>query len=286
MEILSVILTVLEIIGIVLLVIIGVLIFIILFLLFGGIRYNINAEKKEDISIDVKVSFVGILKFVFLFSDNTINRYFKFLCFKFFKYNSDDFKLNEEKSDDIEKNNDTKENDTIIKYDELSKTDSEKDDFNSEKKEFSEDLSEDKFLKKDFEKENIGENKLNNFFSAVKNIYNNFISIKNYSDKDKIIKYTFELIKKLFFALKPKKFYADVLIGFEDPYETGKFIGLMSIIFEFLPLDVYFVGDFENKVFEGSLKVKGKTNLFKVGFPILRFVFKDAIWKFIRNRKG
>ncbi len=108
--------------------------------------------------------------------------------------------------------------------------------------------------------------------------------MKNYPEKGEIVKYTLRFVKELIFAIKPKKFKANITIGFEDPSNTGKFLGISAVILEFLPLDIYLSGDFENEIFEGILETKGKTSVFKIGIPTLRYIFKKPIWRLIKRK--
>ena len=286
MEWLYVLLTVLKFIGIAMLFLLIVLLFLLLLLLFGGIRYYVFVEKEESFSVRARVSFVKIVKFVFLSDDNINKSYVQILFFKFFKRGfsekkSAGIKDEEKNGNELEEN--FFENESINKFEKIS-------DFSG--KEISDggknikenETKKEKYLKN--KEKRYGGERFNNIISAVKNIYDKFLYLKNYPEKDKIIKYTFAFTKELFFALKPEKFNVDLIIGFDDPSSTGKFIGFTAIISELLPFRLYISGDFENEVFKGDLEVKGKTNVFKIGIPSLKYIFKPPIWRLIKNRKG
>jgi len=283
MEILSAFLTILEFIVIVLLIVLGIALFLLIFAIFGAIRYYVFIEKKENFYISVKISFIRIINFVFLFDENVGKSYFKILFFKVFKKgfakkensekkitekNKENFTDNDFKSDEskgFEKNSDE---------DFISRETSSKKYF-SKKKGFDKEAS--------FDKKYDKRKKVNNIFSFVKNIYNKFVYLKNYPEKGDIIKYTLRFIRELFLAIKPKKFNMNIIVGFDDPANTGMFLGLSAVILEFLPIDVYLSGDFENEIFEGTLETKGKTNIFKIGIPTLRYVFKKPVLRLIKK---
>ncbi len=280
MEWLYLLLTVLKFIGIALLFLFIILFFLFLVLLFGGIRYYVFVEKKERVCVRVRVSFIRIIKFVFFIDENINKRYIKILFFKFFK--GGNFK---EKQDKIEYAGKIENEFSEIVFDEK------KDNKYEEIKEFSdgENFAYEKDIKKSElkkEKKFYSGKKQNNIFFTVKNIYNRFLYLKNYPEKEKIIQYTFNFIKELFLSVKPKKFKADLLVGFDDPSSTGKFIGFMAIISELLPFSVCFFGDFENEVFQGNVEMKGKTNILKICIPTLKYIFKAPVWRLIKNRKG
>jgi len=65
-----------------------------------------------------------------------------------------------------------------------------------------------------------------------------------------------ELIRLLRY-LRPKKFQADLLVGFEDPYNTGCLLAGYSMVYPFIGKQAVLTPDFEKKVLEGTLLVKG-----------------------------
>jgi len=285
MEWLYILLTILRFIGLTLIFLIIALIFLFLVLLFGRIKYYVFVEKKESYYVRVKVSFIKIVKFVFLIDDDVNKSYIQILFFKFLKrgfskVKSVKTKPGEKSGDEFEK---VFEKESSNEYEKTV-------DF-SDKKIINEgkNTKGNAFTKERYsedEKKHYSGEKLNNILSNAKNIYNKFLYLKNYPERDKIIRYTFNFVKELFFAVKPKNFKADLLVGFDDPSSTGKFIGFMAIVSEFLPFRICFSGDFENEVFQCCLEVKGKTNILKIGIPTLKYIFKDPIWKLIKNRKG
>ena len=62
--------------------------------------------------------------------------------------------------------------------------------------------------------------------------------------------------------LKPRKLRADIRFGFEDPYWTGLTLARLSIIYPFFGEYMNIEPDFENKVLEGEISVKGGLRLF------------------------
>ncbi len=269
MEVLPAFLTILNFIAIMLLSVFCILLFLIIIALFGGIRYYVFVEKKEDICVNVKLSFIRIVNFIFLWDKDVNKSYLQILFFKFFKRGFYE-KKNLKKDIEIENFGDN--------------------DFNYNKSDFFE--KEKNFNKKSFSEEKSDKRKyhrkkdMNNILSSVKNIYNKFIYLKNYPERDKIIRYTINFIRDLFSAVKPKKFETNIIVGFDDPAVTGKLLGFTAIILEFLHFDIYLSGDFENKIFEGVLETRGKTNIFKIAVPTLKYLLKKPIWRLIKNRKG
>ena len=69
---------------------------------------------------------------------------------------------------------------------------------------------------------------------------------------------------KLLRRWKPKKLKADIHYGFEDPCLTGQVLAGLSVIYPFVVEHLEVEPDFENKVLEGSLQVKGNIRMFPI----------------------
>ncbi len=294
MEILSVFLAILEFIGIALLVILGILIVLICLILFGGIRYYLFFEKKDSLYVDIKISFLWFMKFVYVYNpeDEKRQRFLKVFFFKFFDRNA---KKKDKKTKNKKKEKLVSENDTSSKEVDLSFFENENVDNNSSCDNVNDidglktdkvDFQTDKQHNVDEETENSSSSSydMNKFINIVKNIFVRIKAFVKYPQKGDIIKYSIEYLKALILAINPKKFELCGVIGLGDPASTGQFIGFISIISEFLPFETYISGDFENEVFEGSVITKGKTNVFKIAYPTLKYIFKEPIWRILKEK--
>lgn len=108
--------------------------------------------------------------------------------------------------------------------------------------------------------------------------------IKTYPDKDKIINYTLKLLKRLKTAIKFKAAEIYGTIGFDDPSQTGLFLGGVSIISAFLPINFNIKGNFEKGDFNAGIYLKGRFSLWSLGFPILVYILKKPIRKILFGR--
>lgn len=72
-----------------------------------------------------------------------------------------------------------------------------------------------------------------------------FIQLKNEA---------FHLLRRL----KPRKLKANIRYGFDDPCTTGQVLAGLSIAYPFIGKHTVIIPDFEHKVLEGDLYVKGK----------------------------
>ncbi len=64
-------------------------------------------------------------------------------------------------------------------------------------------------------------------------------------------------LKKLLFRLRPKQCRGEIRFGFEDPCLTGKVLAGASMLYPYWGEHVYCCPDFEEKVLEGEVSVKG-----------------------------
>lgn len=65
-------------------------------------------------------------------------------------------------------------------------------------------------------------------------------------------------IKRLFCRLNPKQLELDLHFGFEDPSITGKTLAVFGILYPFTTDHVRLRPDFEQEVFEGEGRIKGR----------------------------
>ena len=68
----------------------------------------------------------------------------------------------------------------------------------------------------------------------------------------------FKLLKRL----KPKRFHVNVHFGFDDPYRTGQVLAGCSMLYPFIGNNASIRPDFEKKILEGSLTMRGRVKVF------------------------
>ena len=68
-------------------------------------------------------------------------------------------------------------------------------------------------------------------------------------------------LKKLLFRLRPKQCRGMIRFGFEDPSLTGKVLAGASMLYPYWGEHVYCCPDFEEKVLEGEVSVKGSLRI-------------------------
>jgi len=82
---------------------------------------------------------------------------------------------------------------------------------------------------------------------------------------DKVHKEAFVKAKKevvrLLKYLKPKQFKAKAIVGFDDPYNTGRLLAGYSMLYPFVGEYAVLTPDFEQKRLEGNLFIKGRIKM-------------------------
>ena len=101
------------------------------------------------------------------------------------------------------------------------------------------------------------------------------------------VKHVFKEIWYLLNKIKPKKVEGDVVFGTGDPASTGQVIGAIAAIYGFFPEKLHIIPNFEEKKYEGNLRIKGKVRLIHlavIGVRLLldrnfRYVIKKILAK-------
>ena len=124
---------------------------------------------------------------------------------------------------------------------------------------------------------------IKNFIDTVKKMWS---AIKNGSEKAGLVK-EFALctesrnmvclvrdnVLHLLKHIKPRYVFTDITFGFDDPSMTGKVLGALAAFCAMAGFKPGLTPDFEKKIFEGEIKIKGRITIFvllkiaaKVGF--------------------
>ena len=83
-------------------------------------------------------------------------------------------------------------------------------------------------------------------------------------------------------ALKPRKYSLNFLYGFEDPALTGEVTGVLSLIFLSAGKRVNYVPDFDNKVMEGDVFMKGGIKVLTIIIILWKLYFDQSFREFYR----
>ena len=105
--------------------------------------------------------------------------------------------------------------------------------------------------------------------------------------KDESNRAAFKVVKseiiRILKSIRPRKYKADLRFGFEDPSFTGELLGIIALLYPKLKDDVRVIPDFENKVFEGSIYLKGRIVVCNFIFSAIRLLLNKDIKKVIKK---
>lgn len=83
----------------------------------------------------------------------------------------------------------------------------------------------------------------------------------------------------------PRKISGHLEFGFENPATTGKLYGAMCVFYSKKPRKLDIHADFEKKVLDCDLQVKGYVQIWYIGFILLRLYFNPSVKNTIKNWK-
>jgi hypothetical protein len=99
-----------------------------------------------------------------------------------------------------------------------------------------------------------------------------------------VLKYIGRLIKWIF----PRRAYANIEFGLDDPATTGYITGLTSIVYVKTRGNFQVIPNFHEEVIKGSLKIRGRLYLYQPVYYIIRIIIDKRVrrmLKFLKKRK-
>lgn len=275
---LSALLTILKILGIVLLCLLGIILLLILLVLFIPVRYRIDANRKTDEDVPIRLSIkaswlLHIFSAAFLYPDEAFLRV-RFFCFTIFR--------SDRSSDASDPPKKEKESD-FKQREEKEEAASE---YVIEKKEQKDIHDEETQQKETDHKEKIKKkNKIIVFFDKLWDMFKNIkYTITGICDKIKHIvkniRYYLNILESDSFShawdvcgkqvldlirtIRPRKINGSLHIGTGDPAGTGQVLAIYGILYPLIGNHIDMVPDFENQILEGQLFAKGRITAFRI----------------------
>lgn len=250
---LHILLVILKIIGIILLAILGILILLLCVVFLVPLRYQVTAIFEGDLKkTKAEVKFAWLLH---LFAGRIIyeEERLKYRIRILWKKISDDMTEKSPRAKDIEKV--TGEIITEAPAEDKSE------DIAEEKEKTVQKDSEKKTDKKAESKgEKSKENKFDKLKCTIKNVCDKIKMVLDFlkaeSHQATLLRLKKEVARFLAF-IRPKKLKGKVHFGTDDPYKTGQILAVLSVLYPFYGENIEIYSDFEQKILEGELYVKG-----------------------------
>ena len=123
-------------------------------------------------------------------------------------------------------------------------------------------------------------------FYTISRAYDKMDLIKDLLDSPTFERAFLRAKKDLYLVLRhimPGKIDADILLGIGDPASMGKLLAGVSVVNTFNDYDIWLEPDFENKVVEASVDIKGRIALWRLLLSATRVYFNKDIRK-VRKR--
>lgn len=288
--IISVILTILKIIGIVLLCLLGLVLFLFLSVLFVPIRYRFDGSFDQVLYFKAKITwFLHVISMSVLYKDNKPVMKLKVFGIPLsFLQKAGSEKTEKKKKKKIGSNqssvNASKELKTAVPLDEPIKKEKIEGNHKEDKHESSKPVETNI---KNINKEKTIFNRIKNFIYKIINTFVYFINkIKQIKEN---IAYYIEILEseetkaafktckyrlgKLIHHIIPKKFQIHVSYGLEDPSTTAKILAVHSMFYAYIGNYVFLHPDFEEQKLIVQIKGKGRITSAVMGYHFLRVYF-------------
>ena len=95
----------------------------------------------------------------------------------------------------------------------------------------------------------------------------------------RVTKETIALIRRL----RPKKVKGMVRFGLKEPYDTGRVLAVLSVLYPFYGENIKIYPEFEQEVLEGSVVIKGRAHLFPFVVTICKLFLDENVKTAYKN---
>lgn len=92
-------------------------------------------------------------------------------------------------------------------------------------------------------------------------------------------------LKRIVNSIKPKKIKGNIRLGMDDPATTGKILMYLSMLYPVMPKKLVIIPDFENKVIEGNVNIKGRIFICVLAWAAIRIYFDKDFKRMLRIMK-
>lgn len=123
---------------------------------------------------------------------------------------------------------------------------------------------------------------------TVRKIKDKAAAVWNFLDEE-CTKESISFIKKRFFLIlkhiKPGKITGHLHFGTGDPAFTGQLLGGLSMVYGFVPDTLKMIPDFEHRILEGDIRLKGHVRIIHLVIAAVRLFFNKNVREAIEKAK-
>ena len=262
---------ILKVLGLIILIALAVFLLIVALVLFAPVRYKVLAEFNNDVKVSLRVRWLaGILYYRKDFCGENSDRLrifgipfgIKKAKKRKTKINEADAKVQAEKVKNENVDSDSQENNQICEKSEIKR--------NSRK------------AKTGNKKQKTINHKINKKVSVFTTISDIINAVRDENNK-RLLSFFETIVFKLFKHAKPRNIKADMVIGLEDPADTGMLFGAIAIARGFVEGKYNIYPNFEEKILEGKLKAKGRIMVAVLLYYLLKIYGNDDVKLIIKK---
>jgi hypothetical protein len=122
--------------------------------------------------------------------------------------------------------------------------------------------------------------KIKNIWTALKKLWkkkNDFLEFWNQEEHQKARSAIWKELRYLWKKSRPRRLEGQLHFGFEDPASTGMCMGALSMLYAWYPKKFLLKPDFEQKILEGKLLIKGRIQICTLGLIFWHVWFNQDI---------
>lgn len=134
-------------------------------------------------------------------------------------------------------------------------------------------------------------NKLKKFIKAiadkkrsVEQKINDLKAIINDEENKELVRLIKKELKELIKEITPVKYDVNVRYGCEEPYMTGRILGVLAVIYGITGVQFNITPEFEQKVLEGDIYMKGRVRIYRLLLIALRMYKNNRFRKLVFNK--
>lgn len=273
---------ILKVIGIILLAIIGIAIVFVGIVLFVPIRYRIKAETTDSLKglrIEARATWLLHLISAFVvYKDGELDWKAR-LAWK--KFHASEVESKQEESSDVDEKNETVE-ERVEQQDSLQTTKQEE--TPQKKNETEDEPTPKKSVTKDKKKANWFEK----IKCTIKSICDKIKKVKEFITDEIHLNALLRLKNELIYFLKkikPDKMKGFVRFGLDDPYNTGRILAVLSVLYPFYGENFEIYPEFEKEIIEADVFIKGRIHLIHLLIIICKIYFDNNVKVAYKNLK-
>lgn len=140
------------------------------------------------------------------------------------------------------------------------------------------------------------ENKIEKIIFKIQGIYDKinkiiakidyYLDVLEEDETQGLIKDAWKSILKILNSIKPKVFRLNAVVGFDMPDTTGRVYGYYCMLLPWITDDISIEPDFEQKIINGEIYIKGKITLLTIVVNALKILFDKRLKPLIKKIKN